>query len=183
MRPFNPRRFVRYYWLRLLRVKGDPYTLARGVFVGSFVGATPTIPFHTAAILVLSPLLRANLITAFCANWLVSNPVTIPLEYYLSWKLGTLLVPGCAPWSHVKAAMLRLLHSGLFGGIEVWASLGRDIILPLLVGGLVVGLVVGAVCYLLALYAYFARQRRRMKALLARYAALSGKEGERRLPP
>lgn len=174
LKPFRPQRLLRYHWLRLLRVKGDPYALARGVFIGTFVGVTPTIPFHTAAILLLAPLIRGNLISAFLANWIVSNPVSIPIEYYLSWKIGSLLVTSNASWVHVKGAMAALLHSGIFGGLEVWSSLGRDIVLPLLAGGVVVALPVAVASYFLFLYAYFMRQRRRMKALLARYQALQG---------
>jgi len=171
---FQPRRFVRYQWLRLIRVQGDPYVLARGVSIGAFVGMTPTIPFHTVMILFLTPLLRGNLVTALCASLLVSNPLTIPVQYYLSWWIGSLLFPGQASWEIVRVLMSELLHTGLFGGLHVWASFGSGIVVPLLAGGLAVAAPVAIGGYFLALYLYFLRQRRRMKALLSQYSALEG---------
>ncbi|MEA1867995.1 MAG: DUF2062 domain-containing protein, partial [Thermodesulfobacteriota bacterium] len=43
----SPGRTVRYQWLRLVRLRGDPFVLARGIAIGTFIGLTPTIPFHT----------------------------------------------------------------------------------------------------------------------------------------
>ncbi|MDP3478975.1 MAG: DUF2062 domain-containing protein, partial [Desulfoprunum sp.] len=47
------KRLGKYYYLRFLRLKGDPYSLAFGTAIGVFVGLTPTMPLHTAIILIL----------------------------------------------------------------------------------------------------------------------------------
>ena len=36
----QPQRAARYYYLRFIRLQGDPHTLARGVAIGLFIGVT-----------------------------------------------------------------------------------------------------------------------------------------------
>ena len=90
----EPRRTARYYYLRFIRLKGDPSVLARGVAVGTFIGITPTIPFHTVMALGLSFILRGSKVAALLATFLVSNPLTFFPQYYLSWQIGNWLLPG-----------------------------------------------------------------------------------------
>ena len=42
-------RLGKYYYLKFIRLKGDPRSLALGTAIGVFVGLTPTIPLHTIA--------------------------------------------------------------------------------------------------------------------------------------
>jgi len=64
----KPHRTLRYYLLKLKRLRGDPASLARGVALGVFTGITPTIPLHTISIIVLSFPFRANKISAIFAT-------------------------------------------------------------------------------------------------------------------
>jgi len=41
MKKIEPQRTARYYYLKFIRLKGDPAMLARGVAVGVFIGITP----------------------------------------------------------------------------------------------------------------------------------------------
>ena len=80
----EPRRASRYYYLKFIRLRGNPGVLARGVAVGTFVGITPTIPFHTVLALFLAFILRGSKIAALLTSVLISNPLTFLLQYYLS---------------------------------------------------------------------------------------------------
>src|SRR5210317_1471269 len=85
----EPQRAARYYYLRFIRLRGKPSELARGIAVGTFIGITPTIPFHTILALICASLLRSSKIAAVLATFVVSNPLTFFLQYYFSWKIGT----------------------------------------------------------------------------------------------
>lgn len=93
-------RFIKYLHLRFIRLKGDPFTLAKGIGIGVFVGQTPTIPFQTVITLPLAMLFRAAKIPALLASML-----TTPFTYYFaSWKIGNWLTPWDLSWERIVAA-------------------------------------------------------------------------------
>ncbi|MCX5874811.1 MAG: DUF2062 domain-containing protein, partial [Deltaproteobacteria bacterium] len=72
----KPTRAAKYYYLKFLRLQGDPHSLALGVAIGLFVGITPTIPLHSALIIILAWPLRGNILAALIAATAISNPLT-----------------------------------------------------------------------------------------------------------
>jgi hypothetical protein len=85
------RRTLRYWWLKLRRLQGDPRKLALGMALGIFIGVTPTIPFHTVLALALAPLLRVSVVTAVMGVWLC-NPLIQPAIYLASYAVGRRLL-------------------------------------------------------------------------------------------
>ncbi|MBM4285148.1 MAG: DUF2062 domain-containing protein [Deltaproteobacteria bacterium] len=85
------RRTLRYWWLKLRRLQGDPRKLALGMALGIFIGFTPTIPFHTVMALALAPLLRVSVVTAVMGVWLC-NPLLQPPLYLASYAVGRRLL-------------------------------------------------------------------------------------------
>lgn len=85
------KRKLRYCWLKFKRLQGSPQKLAWGMALGVFIGVTPTVPFHTVAVLSLAPLLRVSPVTAYLGIWIM-NPVTIAPIYYVSYEVGRLLL-------------------------------------------------------------------------------------------
>jgi len=47
----NPKRFFKYFYLKFLRLKGDPQSLAGGIAIGVFLGIMPIMPFQTLILL------------------------------------------------------------------------------------------------------------------------------------
>ena len=115
----------RNFYERFISLQGDPAPIAAGFAIGVFVGVTPTIPFHTAIILLLGFLFRQNITAAYLGSWLISNPLTIPLFYLSQYELGRFLL-GMEP------GHFDLVDHSL-GAI---AALGWKILLPLLTGGI-----------------------------------------------
>ena len=107
----KPNRAAKYYYLKFLRLQGDPHSLALGVAIGLFVGITPTIPLHTALIIILAWPLRGNFLAALIAATAISNPLTWLPQYYFSWRLGNWLLPGHLSWARIQE-LLGLLTSG-----------------------------------------------------------------------
>ena len=165
-RKSGPLRAVRYYWLKLLRLRGNPFSLARGIAIGAFVGVTPTIPFHTAITIFLCTVLKGNIVAAILSNWIVSNPVTIPIEYYLAWKTGTWLTSVNVTWEQVSAMLNELHHSGFIEAAKMLFVKFSSIMYCLVAGGLLIALPVGIVFYFLSLSIYLRRQKRLQERFL-----------------
>ncbi|MDD3580812.1 MAG: DUF2062 domain-containing protein [Desulfobacca sp.] len=131
------RRRIRYFYLRLRRLPGNPRRLAWSMALGVFIGVTPTIPLHMILSLALASLFRLSRVTAVMGSW-ISNPVTIPLFYYLSFKVGQLLLfPGqgfTLPITFNIAEILRL---------------GWRINLALQLGGIIIALPLAIIAYFL----------------------------------
>lgn len=120
-----------YWWREFVRqlkeLRGRPRELSLGVAIGVFVGITPTIPLHTVLAVALAAALRGSKLAAALGVW-VANPLTIPIFYYGSYRLGSfalgmpeLVLPmqysvfSLAKLSgHVTVAML---HGGVLLGI------------------------------------------------------------------
>jgi uncharacterized protein (DUF2062 family) len=115
----------RNFYERFISLQGEPAQIAAGFAIGVFVGVTPTIPFHTAIIILIALLFRHNITAAYLGSWLISNPLTIPLFYLSQYELGRFLLG-------MERCRFELTDYSL-GAI---AALGWKILLPLLTGGI-----------------------------------------------
>ena len=78
----NLTRLRKYYYLRFLRIKGDPHSIAWGAFIGALIGTMPVMPFHTIGIIAVCCLTRTSAMAGLFASLVISNPLTyIPLYY------------------------------------------------------------------------------------------------------
>jgi uncharacterized protein len=116
---------IRRFYERFISLQGEPGAVAAGLAMGVFVGVTPTIPFHTAIIIVLAFLFRLNIPAAYLGSWVISNPLTIPFLYVSQYELGQILLG----MQHVP-----LILSGYSLG-EILTT-GGKILFPLQVGGI-----------------------------------------------
>ena len=155
-------RLGKYYYLKFIRLKGDPKSLAVGTAIGVFVGLTPTMPLHTAAILVLTLVTRSSLIAAMTISWLICNPLTYIPIYCISVKIGNALTPYALNWMKIKEVLNFLLsHPGLGPSLKAVAALGWDAIAVLLVGGCVLALPFTIASYYISLYLFIKIRKKR----------------------
>lgn len=131
------RRKARYFYLRLILLPDIPHQVSLGLAVGVFVGLTPTVPLQTILAVPLARLLRGSMIAAAIGVW-VTNPLTIPLFYPAFFFLGRALTP------YGQAAQLSALNEG-----QDLLALGTDAALASLFGGLVMGIILAPLAYLL----------------------------------
>ena len=113
-------------------------SVSESFFIGIFCAFLP-LPGQTFIAGLLALWFRTNLPLAVALIW-ISNPVTIPPMFYLTYLLGTWVLgePGA---SHVA---VELSWDWMMAqGAAIWA--------PLLVGSLITGLVGGACAYFLIL--------------------------------
>lgn len=147
----NPQRASRYYYLRFIRLQDSPFSLALGAALGASIAVTPTLPLHTVCIIGLTLFLRVNTIAALLVGTLVSNPLTFAGQYYLSWKIGNILLPGKLEWNQIHTTLLLVQQSSPLEGIKIMSHLGFDALLVLQVGGLVLATPLGIITYLIAI--------------------------------
>jgi uncharacterized protein len=162
------KRTARFYYLKFLRLRGEPGYLAKGVALGVFVGITPTIPLHTALILTLAFPLRASKISSLLASWLVSNPLTFFAQYYFSWRLGNLLIPGSLSWQKINHVLGIIEEGAGFQEIiQQIATLGTKAIFAMVLGGSLLALPFTVVGYFLSLnfFKKIAARRSRRQSL------------------
>jgi uncharacterized protein (DUF2062 family) len=159
------KRFFRYYFLRFKRLQGQPEIIARGIAIGLFIGITPTIPLHTILLLALCFPLRASKVAALLASVIICNPVTLFLQYYLCWQVGSLFFPGLLSWEKMQQTLVVLSHSHGYEGFRqsmiAISLLGVDAAIVMLTGGLVIAVPVTLLGYYYSLK--FFRKLRKKK--------------------
>lgn len=115
----------RNFYERFISLQGEPAQVAAGFAIGVFVGVTPTIPFHTAIIVLLCLLFRQNITAAYLGSLIISNPLTVPLFYLSQYELGRFLLG----MEHCRFELTDYTLRNI-------AALGWEILLPLLTGGI-----------------------------------------------
>jgi uncharacterized protein (DUF2062 family) len=127
-------------WLAECRkLSGDPRYIGRGMAIGIFVSMTPFFPFHTAIAVSIAVVLRGSKRAAAVGVWL-SNPLTIPLCYYVIYKMGMFILGDDTAFNPDWKTFSDILEMGF------------TIVTAMIIGGAVIG---GA----LAVPAYYATKR------------------------
>jgi uncharacterized protein (DUF2062 family) len=147
--PFTgPRERLSQMLVRMRQLEGNPNYIALGTAVGIFVSITPIIPFQTLVAITLAFLVRGSKSAAVLGTWL-SNPLTIPLVYYVNYKLGCLLM-----------GYQTTLDSIEFESFSQLMELGFEVTLAMMTGGVVIGAVLGTVAYFVTLRGFIIFRRR-----------------------
>lgn len=82
---------VRLIYYRLIRLRANPQTIARGLAVGVFAGFFPFFGLQTAIGILLAAIFRGNKLAAAAGTW-VSNPLTYVPIYMFNYQVGKLLL-------------------------------------------------------------------------------------------
>lgn len=144
----NLSRLCRYYYLRFRRLRGSPRFLAGGTAVGVFVGFTPTIPFHTALVLILALLTRTSPVAGIISNWVVCNPLTCLPIYYLAAIIGNHVTPFELSLEKVQT-LLEFIRTtdDLQKSLTMIGNMGYEALAVMLVGGFSAALPIAVLSY------------------------------------
>ena len=110
------------------------HSVSVAFFVGIFCAFLP-IPGQTAVGLLMAFLLRCNLPITIALIW-ISNPLTIPPLFYLTFEFGRWLLDSPPMDFSIQLSW------------EWFDRQGKSLIAPLFVGSVICGLVFGAIGYL-----------------------------------
>lgn len=163
----SPRRTIKYYTLRFIRLRGSPKSLAMGAAVGILIGISPTIPLHTVAIIGFTVLMRVSTVAALITATVICNPLTMAPLYYICWFVGNFIFPDRLTWERIKEVLYLITHQGFMDSIHTLTSLSFDAILVMLTGGFVIGIPAAIAGYYIFLR-FFTKihEKRREKHLL-----------------
>lgn len=129
-----------YWWREFVRqlkqLRGRPRELSLGVAIGVFVGITPTIPLHMVLAVTLAAALRGSKLAAALGVW-VANPLTIPLFYYGSYRLGSFVLGMDELTLPSKYSVFSLM------------KLGGNVTVAMLHGGVLLGILPAVLAYFL----------------------------------
>lgn len=140
----------------LVRLRRSPRAIAGGFALGTFIAFTPTIGVQFFLVIFLATLLNLNRPAAFVTIW-ITNIATVAPIYTFNYWVGSLFFSGP---SVAEVYRIFLDIASTFMKMEVWAmldqfrvimGLGKDIIIPLVIGSVLVGSVAAGILYLLAI--------------------------------
>lgn len=161
--------FGRWALLQLVRSGKNPHLVALGFAFGMAVNFTPWIGFHVAVAWGLCWFFNGGYLAAFLAT-LIGNPLTFPFFWGLSFEVGRKIInvrPGFDERDMATMTFSRLWYH--------FDRLFWDLLLPLSVGGVVLGIVCGAVTYFMmhdiVRRYHEAKSRRTLERKLAREMA------------
>jgi uncharacterized protein len=163
-------RSARYAVARMVRVKSTPHAIALGCAVGVFASMTPFVGVQMMMAAGIALLVRGNLLAAMLATF-IGNPVSWPVIWGATYAVGCVILGNLGA---AQAATLAPPHPAL---ASVW-----NIVFPMLIGSIPLGLGVAAVSYGLVARTVTSLQRQPGRGSLARMKrAISRPEPEWRL--
>ena len=155
---------------RILGLNDTPHRIAWGVFLGFVVAFSPTVGIQMMLFVATAALLRANKVSGLPIVW-ITNPVTVVPIYYACWRIGAFLLG-----TDDDPERGRRIIDELVGGSDTewtwarlvqwsfWEQLGTtlwELGAELWLGGILVGIVLGAIAYPLTLFGVRAYRRAR----------------------
>lgn len=156
-------RALKYTWQRTIRLDGSAHSIALGLGVGAFVSASPFIGTHLLWAAIIAWLLGGNIIASAVGTW-VGNPLSFPFIWVGTFNLGHLLLG-----TSDQAGDLPDLSLGLF--LEAPFSALLPVVLPMAVGGVPIGLLMGVLTYYPGHWAIRIYQLKRRERLARAQAA------------
>lgn len=167
----------------VLKLRSSPRAIAGGLAVGMFVAFTPTVGIQIILAVIAATICNVNRPAAIAPVW-ITNPVTVAPVYTFNYWLGTFFYQG-PPLSEVSRVFNDVGRA--LASLDVWdlkepvvamLRMGKEILIPLTIGSVVVGIVLGLLTYFssLKLLSFFF-QRRAQKHLLNNPSRRSPRKG------
>lgn len=103
------RRRLKYYLIKLCRLKDSPKAVAGGLAWGAFVHFYPTFGLGPLIAVFMAGLFRTNIVAA-TVGWAIIMPL-FPLFFYFNLKIGDFLIG--LPTSNIVMALHGLSHISL----------------------------------------------------------------------
>jgi uncharacterized protein (DUF2062 family) len=130
------RAFGRWVWLKLQRQSANPHKVAAGLALGMWINFLPVPGLGGASALLFAYLLRWNMPAAFIGQ-LPSNPWTFPFIWAVSYAVGKAVLP--VPDDAMGFSQLLANFNWSFLTTH-WSDLLTTVLLPLVVGGQILGI-------------------------------------------
>ena len=163
-------RLFSYLAQRVMRMPGSSASIAVGLACGVAVSFTPFLGFHLLFGAMLAYLMRGNLIASGIGT-IVGNPWTFPFIFLANYEVG-LWILNWVGMSTPRQAM----------SLNEFSANPMDLVLPLAVGGMTMGIVAWFSCFGMAYWALQGWREHRQKRLAAgrerRFAKAAANQNE-----
>lgn len=154
-------RSAQYFAKRVLRLTATPHAIAAGVAAGVFASFTPFIGLHFVIAAALAWVIAGNLV-ASALGTAIGNPLTFPVIWASTYKLGCLILPDIEDQGISPSGLGRMLRHLEFS--QVWDPLLK----PMTVGAIPIGFAFALGFYLLTRWAVSSFRQQRVKRLAER---------------
>ncbi|OGP04427.1 MAG: hypothetical protein A2Z91_00455 [Deltaproteobacteria bacterium GWA2_38_16] len=144
------RRRLKYFYYHFIR-DPSPERVLRGISVGVFFGCTPFLGIHMLFAFVTAAVINGNKILAVISTWIM-NPLTLVPLFILDYRVGRFLFyPSLSLTVEFSEKNLTSIRSII--------GLGWDVFGACSLGGVIVGLILALIFYVMMrpLYHYFRR--------------------------
>lgn len=166
-------RSIKYVFYRLWRLSGSPHAIAMGCAAGVFIGFTPFFGLQFVLAGLLAWVLGGSIIAAALGTF-VANPISFPLIWYSTYKLGCVMLTGnalgacgslpdgLANWGSAifEQFMALSMDAAMLLVQGVW-----PVIKPMALGSLPIGALAAGISYIIVRKMIELRQRRRRERL------------------
>jgi uncharacterized protein (DUF2062 family) len=142
-------RATKYLWQRTIRLNGSAHSIALGLAIGAFVSANPLLGTHILWGALIIYFIGGNFIAAVAGTW-VGNPISFPFIWLATYNTGHFLLGTSSVSGEVPKLAFSTLTEAPF-----------ETILPMMVGWVPVGLVLGVATYYPSLWTVQAYQKQR----------------------
>lgn len=136
----------------VLKLRASPKAIAGGLGLGTFIAFTPTVGVQLIIAFFTATLFNMNRPASILPVW-ITNPVTVAPIYTFNYWLGLRFCEG-PPLSEVSGLFLDIGKT--MARLDVWdfkeqflavLNMGKEILVPLLLGSLIIGAVAGVLVY------------------------------------
>lgn len=154
------RRWAQYIWYRIHRIQDTPHKIAIGLAVGVFVTFTPYMGLHFILAAICAWMFGGSIIASAIGTF-IGNPFTFPFIWLMTYNLGNTLigVDTTEEFTYELTFSTIFHHPGYFFD---------HLLLPMTLGGLIIGAIVGMMFYWPVLRFVQSYQERRRARLLKR---------------
>ena len=164
----TPKRLARLYYLKFKRLRGCPYSLAKGTAIGTFIGFVPVSPFKSILIICITLLSRSSTIAGILTATAICNPLTYFPLYYIAIVIGNAVTPYEINWERIRT-VLEIIQAkpGFSEVIHTLGTIGYEATIVLLLGGTIIAVPFTIASYFLSLTFFLKiREKRQQKHIL-----------------
>ena len=153
----------------VIRLRSSPRAIAGGFAIGTFIAFTPTVGVQIILAVIAATFFNMNRPAAMIPVW-ITNPITVAPIYTFNYWLGSKVWDG-PPLSEVSGLFIDIGKT--MARLEVWnikeqfmaiLHMGKETLIPLLIGSIAIGLVAATCVYWLSiklLSIFFSRRAKR----------------------
>ena len=140
----------------VIRLRSSPRAIAGGLGLGTFIAFTPTIGVQLILAVIVATFFNMNRPAAMIPVW-ITNPITVAPIYTFNYWLGAKVWDG-PPLPEVSGLFVDIGRT--MTRLEFWdikeqflavLHMGKEILIPLLLGSIAIGTVAGLLVYIFTL--------------------------------